>query len=534
MRAWLRRSGVAMACACAFALEACGSGSSSGAGNAGASRTSEDPAHVLHVIAGSELKDLEPYFDRIASATGVEIQPTYSGTLAGVDRINAGERYDAAWFASAKYLLLSDAKHRVREQARIMLSPVVMGVKRSVAQRFGWTPSATTWKAIAARAGAGQFRFAMTNPTASNSGFSAVIAVASALVHAQDALRASDVDTKKLRTFFAGQTVTAGSSGWLIDAYVRDQDKLDGIVNYESALLALDASGRLREPLTLLYPREGVLTADYPMLLLDETKRVDFDKVAAFLRTPEMQKTIMDKTFRRPATADVALGPTFPRAVVNEVAFPNSLAAVDGILTRFLADERIPAHTFYVLDTSGSMEGSRLDGVARALDTLAGDDPSVTGRFARFQNRERITLISFSDAPTAPVDLQMHSANDAATLGRVKTYANDLQAGGSTAIFCALETALEDAARSASREGPRYASIVLMTDGENNRCDDADAFVSKYARLPAAARIRIFPILFGEGSSPELQRIADATGGRLFNGETQALSEVFKEIRGYQ
>jgi Ca-activated chloride channel family protein len=512
----------------ALALTGCAADSSSSSGSSGA------PADTLHVLAGSELKDLEPLLADIQKNTGVRLDFTYSGTLAGVDRIRSGEAFDAAWFASDKYLVLADDAHRVRDRERIMLSPVIIGVKAGVAKRLGWTPGGTTWKEIAAESGRGRFRFAMTNPTASNSGFSAVIAVASALAGAQDALRPSDVDSAKLKTFFSGQALTAGSSGWLIDAYVRDQDKLDGLVNYEANLLALDASGSLHEPLTLIYPKEGILTADYPLALLDASKKPAFDRVVAYLRTPDVQRRIMLETHRRPVAPDVPLAPEFPRALVNEVAFPSSLAAVDGILARFLNQYRVPAHTFYVLDTSGSMEGERLEGVQRALDTLAGSDSSITGRFARFQNRERITLISFSDDVTPPVDLEMHSADDPATLGSVRAYAKGLHADGSTAIYCALETALGDAAKAKKTEGARLDSIVLMTDGENNRCDDADAFKTKYEALPPDERIRIFPILFGEGDSTELQAIADVSGGRLFNGKTESLSEVFKEIRGYQ
>jgi Ca-activated chloride channel family protein len=512
-----------------------GSGGSGSSGNDASSGTSDaNSPNTLRVLAGSELKDLEPFLGDLRAKTGVSVSFVYSGTLAGVERIRSGETFDAAWFASDKYLVLADAAHRVKDRERIMLSPVVLGVKASVAKKFGWTSSGVTWKDIAAKSASGQFHFAMTNPTASNSGFSAVIAVASALAGASDALRPSDVNTAKLRTFFSGQSLTAGSSGWLIDAYVRDQDKLDGIVNYEASLLALNSGNQLHEPLTLLYPKEGVMTADYPLVLLDASKKAAFDKVVAYFRSPDVQRSIMQKTFRRPTVSDVALDSIFPKALINEVAFPSSLAAVDGILARFLNQERVPAHTFYVLDTSGSMDGDRIDGVRAALGTLAGDDTSLTGTFARFQARERITLISFSDAVTAPVDLEMHSADDTVTLGKVKDYAKALDAGGSTAIYCALETALADAAKSRATDGGRLDSIVLMTDGENNRCDDVDAFEKKYRALPATERIRIFPILFGEGSAEELQHIADITGGRLFNGKTQSLSEVFKEIRGYQ
>jgi Ca-activated chloride channel family protein len=46
--------------------------------------------------------------------------------------------------------------------------------------------------------------------------------------------------------------------------------------------------------------------------------------------------------------------------------------------------------------------------------------------------------------------------------------------------------------------------------------------------------IRIFTIRFGEADPGELQQIADITGGKVFDGRTGSLSQVFKEIRGYQ
>ena len=46
--------------------------------------------------------------------------------------------------------------------------------------------------------------------------------------------------------------------------------------------------------------------------------------------------------------------------------------------------------------------------------------------------------------------------------------------------------------------------------------------------------IPVFPILFGEGNRDELARLADLTGGRLFDSRSTPLPIVFKEIRGYQ
>ena len=112
----------------------------------------------------------------------------------------------------------------------------------SVATRFGWAGNPdVTWKDIAAKARAGQLGYGMTNPAASNSGFSALVGVAAAMAGTGDALRTEDVDERGLTVFFNGQTLTAGSSGWLADGFVTGQAKLDGLINYESVLLGLNA-----------------------------------------------------------------------------------------------------------------------------------------------------------------------------------------------------------------------------------------------------------------------------------------------------
>src|SRR5271166_1283450 len=340
-----RTSVVALTVALALAAAALAACTGSAPTTSNSPVDANDP-NTLVVIAGSELKDLEPYLGQIRDATGVTLSLQYSGTMAGIDRINAGEAFDAAWFSQAKYLVMSDTAHRVKAQEKIMLSPVIIAVKQSKAKELGWLDNPNvTWKDIADKAGAGQFRYAMTNPTSSNSGFSAVIGVASAIAGTSDALRVSDVDMAKLNDFFRGQQLTSGSSGWLIDAYVRDQDRLDGIVNYEANLITLNRSGRLKEPLALIYPKEGIITADYPLVLLNERKRDAYDKVTAYLKGVEFQRTIMDNTFRRPVNPDVALSSVFPKRLIIELPFPSSLATVNAILLRYLNVNRVPAHS---------------------------------------------------------------------------------------------------------------------------------------------------------------------------------------------
>jgi hypothetical protein len=100
-----------------------------------------------------------------------------------------------------------------------------------------------------------------------------------------------------------------------------------------------------------------------------------------------------------------------------------------------------------------------------------------------------------------------------------------------TAIYSALATAEELARKEQEADPGRLVSIVLLTDGENNAGLKPREFSERFAGgLPA----RIFPILFGEADVAGMQEIAQASGGREFDGRKLQLGQVFKEIRGYQ
>jgi Ca-activated chloride channel family protein len=500
--------------------------------------SAEDPANTLTVLAGSELKDLEPLFPEIAKATGVTLKLTYSGTLEGAERIAGGEPADAAWFSHGKYLsLLPGAGARIVASERIMLSPVVIGVRKSIADAFGWTGNdAVTWKDIEAKAADGSFRFAMTNPAASNSGLTALIGVASALSGSSDALDAGQIDKAALRDFFKGQALTAGSSGWLAEAFVRAQDQVDGIINYESVLLSLNAGSELSEPLVLVYPMEGIVTADYPLMLLDTTKRDAWDRVVAYLRTPEVQGRIMADTGRRPAIPGVALDSRFPARTLIELPYPAKLETIDALITAYLDEERKPASAVFVLDTSGSMDGDRIDALKAAVQALTGTDTSLTGRFARFRAREEVTIITFA---SGIVDERQFTIDDTAPTGpdmtAIREYVAALGTYDGTAIYSALERAYQVVADRQAADPERLYSIVLMTDGENNAGLEADEFEARYQQLPDVVRgVSVFPILFGDASVDAMQAIADLTGGRLFDAQNASLGDIFKQIRGYQ
>jgi Ca-activated chloride channel family protein len=502
------------------------------------STPAEDTSHTLTVLAGSELKDLVALLPDIQKNTGYQLKLNYTGSLDGAQAIVGGDKSDLAWFSSGHYLTLLQGKTgRIISQQPVMLSPVVIGVKHTVAQSLGWSGSTSvTWADIASAAKAGNFHFAMTNPAASNSGFVALVGVASAFAGGGASLDSGSINVAKLKDFFSGQVLTAGSSGFLADSYVRQQDRLDGLINYESVLLELNAGGKLHQTLDLIYPKDGIITANYPLMLLNSAKRDGYDKVIAYLRSAQVQQRIMTSTDRRPAIPEVKPDSRFTSQLLVELPFPSSLTVIDNLIFAYLDQIRPPAHTYFVLDISGSMSGDRLNSVKKTFDNLTGADQTITGRFARLRAREEITIIPFNGSVVADQTFTINDVSaDSPDLAAVRSYVDHLQANDGTAIFDALVRAYVDAARAKATEPDRFYSIVLMTDGENNQGRDAAGFRSYYSSQPDSVKaIPTFAIIFGEASPQELTNIATLTGGQTFDSRNVSLPSVFKVIRGYQ
>ncbi|MCD2344827.1 substrate-binding domain-containing protein [Ideonella azotifigens] len=509
-----------------LALAACGKQPAASADN-GAGAT------PFTVLAGSELKDLEAPLIAAARAAGVDLQLSYAGTLDIVERINAGEHFDAILPPNGAYPALAlQTKPLARD--KLFYSRIALGVKAAKAAELGWDRQAPGWAEIAQAAGDGRLRYGMTNATSSNTGMSALFAVASALAGKTEDLSEKDVDEASLKAFLSGQQLTAGSSGWLAEAYIKNPAAIDAMVNYEAVILRANARLAPADRLVLVYPRDGMISADYPLMLLNEAQRAPYNQLVAALKALPFQRDALAAAFLRPANPEAPLASTLPASAVAELAFPNRLEVIDAVLAAYQAKWRKPATSIFVLDLSGSMQGQRLQAMRSALKQLTGADTTATtasARYSAFQSRERVVLITFASEVAPPVWVRFDAGQIDSARASLLRQADAMSADGGTAIYSALSEAEALAAQEMKREPERQVSVVLLTDGENNAgLKLADFRASHTGPLPA----RIFPILFGEGNVAEMQQIAQLSGGREFDGRKLQLSQVFKEIRGYQ
>ncbi|MGW3086611.1 substrate-binding and vWA domain-containing protein [Streptomyces sp. NPDC001108] len=505
-----------------------GDGSPDGPGESGHARR----PGTLRILASSELSDMKPLLEEAREATGITVQPTWTGTLDAVEQLGSGtadRAYDAVWLSSNDYLRLHpDAAAHLTSETPLMTSPVALGVRASTVRRLGWRPSEVTWSQVHRAVAEGRLTYGMTDPARSNSGFSALVSVASGLSGAQAALTDADVRgaSGKLKEFFAGQRLTSGSSGWLATAYAR-RGTVDALINYESVLLSLNRDSHTG--LTVIRPRDGVLTADYPLSALTSATPGAKDAVralTAYLRTPDAQRKLTRDTFRRPVVPSVRPAPPLAAGTRRELPFPGSRSVADGLLHAYENKLRRPSRTVYVLDTSGSMAGERLAALKAALTGLTGD----------FREREEVTLLPFGSSVKQVRTHTVDPADPRRGPAALRADTAGLSAGGETAIYSSLRSAYE---RIGADTVSAFTSIVLMTDGENTVGDTARDFTAYYRALPDERRATpVFPVVFGDSDRAELDRIAALTGGRLFDATKErgpgSLDGAFEEIRGYQ
>ncbi len=529
-----------------------------------AAQASAPAAETLTVLATSDLKDALPLEQMVEKATGVRLKFTFGGTMESTEAVQNGKaNTDAAWFANAKYLLSDpQGQARVKLQEKIMLSPLVAGVSESQARILGWdkpeVAAKVTWSVIAKAAQTGQLKYALSNPATSNQGFMSLMGVVASAANKSEALTAADVDRKAIAGFLKGYKLVGDNSTYLTEKFIEQQNlRVNAFINYESWLLSLNQSGKLKEKLTLIYPHEGIATADYPLMLLNDAKRAQYLKVVEYLKGDAAQTWLARTTLRRPVNVQVAEAQAalFPSGGMRvELPFSTDRALADGLINAYLNEFRAPIASTFVLDVSGSMnQNGRRQQLVEALQYIAGDDASLTGRIARLTSREKVWLLPFSERVQTPTYFEIPASvgsgsakglgagasGDTAAkqqvLGQVRDYADGLRMSGGTALYDAVLVALTSMNTERQREPGYQYSVVAFTDGEANKGRTLEEFKAAYAQLPEDVRaIPVFMVLFGEANEQALKELVNTTGGRLFDARKASLYSVFKDIRAYQ
>jgi Ca-activated chloride channel homolog len=502
---------------------------------------------TFRVLSGAENQPLEPIIQSFARDQKAKIEVSYAGSVDIMRELANGtnSRYDAVWPASSIWILLGDSTNAVQFSSSIMRSPVVLGVKQSVAERLGWAGADVTVADVLAAAEADDFTFMMANAAQSDSGAAAYLGFLYAFANQPDVLTSADLRNpavqEKVKRILGTVSRSAGNSGSLKDLFLSEYDSYDGMINYESTIIetnqALTAGGR--EPLYALYLRDGTSIADFPLGEIakgDKKKDALFQKLQAHLQSDDIQHQLLGLGRRTgigvnpdPVNVDAAVfNPDWgidTQRILTPIRVPGA-AVVQEALSLYQSALRKPSFTVFALDFSGSMnENGGADQLIAAMHLLL-DRQSASQYLLDTGPQDITVVIPFDDKI---LDTWTVTGNDPAQLRQLDEQIRAVKGGGGTDIYSPVIRGLE-IMKEHGIDG-YFASVVLLTDGVSANGKTYGDLHSVISRESVAA-VPVFAITFGDASMDQLQPIADLTHGIVFDGRAN-LAATFRTVRGF-
>ena len=529
-------------------LTGCGAGSGAGQGeerqDSGQKKGEQDsqeitrvPGGRIRILSGSENQELEDIINACSEATGVEIQMEYKGSVDIMrDLENGAPDYDAVWPASSIWVSMGDTGHLIKHSQSISMTPVVFGIRESLAEKLGFVGEKVSVNDILTAIRDGEMSFCMTSATQSNSGASAYIGFLYALLGKQEGLTAEDLQKPDLqadiRELLSGVERSSGSSDWLKDMFLEGD--YDAMVNYEC--LIIDANQQLeeegKEPLYVVYPYDGLSIADSPLGYVDhgdEEKEEAFLAVQEYLLSDKAQAEI-EATGRRINAGGVSKEnqDVFNRdwgidteRILSPIQMPEA-AVLTEALNIYQTSFKKPSLNIYCLDFSGSMSGTGEEQLKEAMAQILLQE-NARKNFLQANAGEVNEVVFFDDTI---LDVQAAADDSDEALAELNQKVADFQIAGGTDIYRAAAEALEIAS---GYDLTNYTpAIILMTDGRSNyNYSNFEEVWNRYEE-----DIPIFSITFGDADPSQLEELAKISGGRVFDG-TKDLTAAFRSVKGY-
>ena len=490
----------------------------------------------LRILSGSENQELEPILEDFSRESGIRVEMTYQGSLDIMRVLEQDEiAYDAVWPASSLWLNVGDTGYRVKHGESVSISPVVFGIRQSLAEELGFVGREVSVRDILDAITAGKLKFCMTSATQSNSGASAYIGFLYALLGNPDMITEEDLENEQLQSdiqaLLSGVDRSSGSSDWLKDMFL--EGGYDAMVNYECLIIQAneELESRGEETLYVVYPYDGLTLADSPLGYVDngdDDKETAFLELQEYLLSEDVQNEIQ-RTGRRTGYTGISdeNRDVFrtdwgvqPDRVLSTMRMPSTDVLFQA-LNLYQTDFKKPSLSIYCLDYSGSMSGKGNEQLVAAMEQLLIQE-NAEKNFLQASKDEVNVLIFFDDQVLAEYTAVGSGTELEALYDKVESQ----DTGSGTDMYVAAEEALQVLSHyDLSQYTP---AVILMTDGMSG--GSFDAFMEQYQEL--GEDVPVFSIMFGDADSEQLEELAEATNARVFDGR-EDLIDAFRKVKGY-
>lgn len=376
--------------------------------------------------------------------------------------------------------------------------------------------------------------FVHTAPTRSNSGLQTLVAeFVSVSGKPPEQMTVADVQTyqDQVREIESKITRYGTSTGSLARDMVENGVFWASIASvYEALVIEANSNPNNTTRFEAVYP-QATFTSNLRAILpqapwMSEQEKAAAEQVIEFLRSEPVQE-IATELGLRPGVPGIPLGEKFtdqfgvdPNATYNSLR-PPSPEVVEAMLDSWEQYAKKPSQVVVVVDSSGSMSGSKLPAVQSTLRTY----------IENLGPKEQIALIDFDSNIGQPVLVDGTPEGQRRGL----EFINSLEAEGGTRLY---DAALEARDWLQNNYRPEAINAVLiLTDGE-----DSDSQVSlkglseelKDNSFESDRRIAFFTIGYGkEGQfNPKvLKQMAQANGGYYSKGNPQTISQLMSDLQ---
>ncbi|NJL48530.1 MAG: VWA domain-containing protein [Leptolyngbyaceae cyanobacterium SM2_5_2] len=327
--------------------------------------------------------------------------------------------------------------------------------------------------------------------------------------HQQDGgeLTVAELQTPQVNSVFDQfQTqvlITTSTTLDLQELFLRDQTKLQAFpLEYQNYLALRQVPGfENTEFVPFGIPHNNPLVG---FAWSTPQQQAALKQFAAFAQSAEMQALAAQQGFVETDYLKANQTPPVPAGEVLLAAQSNWKLRKDSGRTVYMS---------LVIDTSGSMDGQRLQAVQDGLRVAAG----------QINAGNYVGIVTFDDNPVrrlslAPFDQLQHQ--------RFLATIDLLRADGATAMYDGVMVGLADLLEKKAADPTGRFYLLLLSDGDVNRGFRFDAVED----IMAYSDVRFYPIAYGEVNQGELQAIASLRESTVQQGSPENVQSLFKDL----